>query len=302
MPSVAETAGAPGQMAAGLAEGVETLSANQQIEFTQYNQVVLPLDGYVFYVNAGNVVTATGSLHKSINVQQNVDETIDINQVVFTSITKVDAFNEIAPTSLLIGEYGGVRFSFSRQGKFYEQAQLFHYVGDAIYPAMESQIIDDPASLDTTELIVSNSLPAWLSLNQFMPMYPSFLVPANVVPPYAAVHIEPSDTEALQAFPSLDSEGSHFQLASDKVKIVIYGLTNNECLDFQDYVNTYSLNTDNIGMRNMPIMRDEKRTQSELSVIAMKKSIEYQVSYYQTRINDVARQLIVSAQAKFYPS
>lgn len=287
-------------MAAGLAEGVKTLSANQQVVFTQYQQVVLPLDGYVFYVNTGATITATGSLHKAINSQQNEDETISINAVVFTSLTQVDEFNDVAPTTLLVGEWGGVRFSFNRQGKFYEQAQLYHYTGDAIYPALESQIIDDPASFDQSELIVSNSLPAWLSLTKYMPMYPSFLVPANVVPPYAAVHIEPSDTEALQAFPSFDSEGSHFQLTSDTVKIIIYGLTNNECLDFQDYVNTYSLNTDNIGVQNMPVMRDEKRTQSEISAIAMKKSIEYQVSYYQTRINDVARQLILSAQAQFY--
>jgi hypothetical protein len=287
-------------MAAGLAEGVKTLSANQQIVFTQYHQFVLPLDGYVFYVNTGATITAMGSLHKAINSRQNEDETISINAVVFTSLTPVDEFNEVAPTTLLVGEWGGVRFSFNRQGKFYEQAQLYHYTGDAIYPALASQIIDDPSSLDQSELIVSNSLPAWLSLNRYMPMYPSFLVPANVVPPYAAVHIEPSDTEALQAFPSFDNEGSHFQLASDRVKIIIYGMTNNECLDFQDYVNTYSLNTDNIGVQNMPVMRDEKRTQSEISAIAMKKSIEYQVSYYQTRINDVARQLIESAKATFY--
>ena len=75
----------------------------------------------------------------------------------------------------------------------------------------------------------------------------------------------------------------------------MYGLGNNQAMDFQDYVFQYSLNTDVIGVMNMPVIRDEKRTQSELSVIAMKKSIEIEVSYYQARVNTIARQFIKSA-------
>jgi hypothetical protein len=44
---------------------------------------------------------------------------------------------------------------------------------------------------------------------------------------------------------------------------------------------------------NMPTVRDEKRPQSEIQAIAMKKIIEYDVSYYQSRIRDIARQLIL---------
>jgi len=42
-------------------------------------------------------------------------------------------------------------------------------------------------------------------------------------------------------------------------------------------------------------MQDDKRTQSELGVIATKKVIEFEVSYYQMRANSVARSLITSA-------
>ena len=66
-----------------------------------------------------------------------------------------------------------------------------------------------------------------------------------------------------------------------------------------DTVNQYSLDTDSIGIMNMPIVRDEKRPQSELQVIAMKKTIEFDVSYYQTRINDIARQLIESCIVEY---
>ena len=48
-------------------------------------------------------------------------------------------------------------------------------------------------------------------------------------------------------------------------------------------------------MLNMPVIQDEKVTQPELGVIAMKKTITFEVSYYQQNIRNVARQLIESA-------
>jgi hypothetical protein len=299
MPSVSETAGAPGQMAAGLAAGLDVISQSQTVSFTQYNQQVLPLDGYVFWISTGSTVLVKGSIHQSLEQYQNEDETIDINRIIFTTTQQVDEFNNVSPTTIMIGSFNGVSFAFSRRDAFYQQAGLYHYVGDAIYPAMESQIVDNPSSLTTLEPIVSNSLPIWLTLNQYMPMYPSFLVPDNAAPPYASVHIEPGSTEAIGSAPAFDYEMTHTQLAKERVKITMYGMNNQQALDFQDYVNTYSLNTDNIGVMNIPIIRDEKRTQAELSVIAMKKSFEIDVSYYQTRVNDIARQFITSALANF---
>jgi hypothetical protein len=301
MPSVNETSGAKHQLAAGLATGLQTLSENQQIQFTQYSQVVLPLDGYVFWVNTGQTVTAQGSLHQAIDQRQNEDETLAVNRIVFTSLVSVDEFNDISPTTIYIGQFNGVRFSFNRRGPFYQQADLYHYVGDAVYPALASQLVDSPGDLPA-DPVVSNSLPVWLALNQFMPMYPSYLLPANLEPPYAAVHIDPSETEALGSAPLLDRTSTHTQLTKDTVRITMYGLTNNQALDFQDYVFKYIINNDNvIGLMNMPIMRDEKRTQSELNVIAMKKTFELDVSYYQARVNTLARQLITNVIAQYFP-
>jgi hypothetical protein len=301
MPSISETSGAKHQLAAGLATGLQTLSENQQIQFTQYTQVVLPLDGYVFWMNTGQTVTAQGSLHQSIDQKQNEDETLAVNRIVFTSLVSVDEFNDISPTTIYIGTFNGVRFSFNRRGPYYQQSDLFHYVGDAIYPALASQVIDSPSNLPAGP-VVSNSLPVWLALNRFMPMYPSFLLPANLEPPYAAVHIDPADTEALASAPLIDRTSTHTQLTKDRVRITMYGLSNSQALDFQDYVFQYITNNDNvIGLMNMPIMRDEKRTQSELNVIAMKKTFELDVSYYQTRINTLARQLITDVIAQYFP-
>lgn len=321
MPSVAESLNASSPLAASLRAGLDNISSYQTITFRQYVRVVLPLDGYVFWVRADldasamalaaeklknpatsvlpSSLTVSGSLHYSTNQQQNEDETIGINNVIFTSKTEIQEFNQINSSSIFIGEFDGIRFAFTERRSYYKQADLHHYVGDAIYPVMESQIIDDPSCLDIGNVIVSNSLPVWLGLNKFMPIYPSFAVPDNIHPPYAVAHIAPESTTAIQSAPSIGPTSTHDQLVKEMVKITIYGLRNFNALDFQDYVLQYSLDYDVIGIMNMPVIRDDKRTQSELNILAQKKSIEFEVSYYQSRVRDVARQLILKAIPTF---
>jgi len=55
------------------------------------------------------------------------------------------------------------------------------------------------------------------------------------------------------------------------VRITLFGVRNDQALDFVACVNQYSLDYDMFGVMNMPTIRDEKRTQAELNVIAMKK-------------------------------
>jgi hypothetical protein len=45
----------------------------------------------------------------------------------------------------------------------------------------------------------------------------------------------------------------------------------------------------------MPVIQDEKITQSEFGIIAQKKSITFEISYYQKNLLDIARQLIEHA-------
>ena len=122
-----------------------------------------------------------------------------------------------------------------------------------------------------------------------------------IQPPFASVDIPASSTTALQQFPLVDSESNPYQLTKDTVKISIFGLRNHDALNFVQYVFQYSLNTDNIGMMNMPIIQDEKVTQPEFGIIAMKKSITFEVSYYQTTVNNIARKLIESAFINLNP-
>lgn len=321
MVSAIEGAGGRGQMAAGLALGLETLSENQTITFTRYHRLVLPLDGFVFWVkadllspsailntsalntaalNAGQNVTdaatwvVKGSLHYNTDNRQNEDEGFPINHIVFTSEEEIEEIQ--APTTgvMYIGEFDGLKFSFERRSMLYRQAGLFHYQGDAVYPSMASQLVDDPRTLDVQNVIVSNSLPIWLSLNRFMPMYPSFLTD-DVPLPWCSVHIEPTGTIGLQSSPWIDpNNGSHYQLARDRVKLTVFGLRNFSVLDFQDYLLDYCLNSDAMGIMNIPVWRDEKRTQAELGTLAMKKTMEVEVNYYQSTVRNLAIQYIKS--------
>jgi len=322
MATAAEAATAKSQLASGLAEGANTLSGNEQVIFTLYVKLILPLDGYVYWVNAtllndsaiynaltygfgeynndgyvlpARQVTRKGSFHFNSELRQLEDRTTAYNHILFTSLDPIQDFNLVNPNLLYVATYEGMRFAFSRRENFYKQADLYHYRGDALYSIMDTQLIDSMTGFDTQSVVVSNSLPIWLTLNQYFPVYPSFLAGQNLAPPYATIDIDPRQTTAIQQFPLLDYESNPYQLVHDTVKITIYGLRNNAALNFVNYVFQYSLNTDNIGMMNMPVIQDEKVAQPELGVIAMKKSITFEVSYYQSTVNNVARELIEQA-------
>jgi hypothetical protein len=371
MPSIDEASAAneQGQLPPALFRGLGTISREQEITFTRYVKLILPIDGYVFWVNSGIVsqgallnamsfnrvpfnsfaknngnatklgggigqfaigvtpiggygdprtntfpaktIVAKGSLHYATDTRQEESETLGVNRVVFTSEQEIQDLNEIGPNELYIGRFQSIRFAFSSRSSFYEQAGIYHYVGDAIYSDMESQIIDDPYSFDTRNAVVSNSLPIWLSMNNYeaapyelfgnpaLKLYPSFLLDTNLRPPYAAVHIE--ETDSIGAAPRLSSSLSHSQLVREKVRITIYGLRNYNAIDFVDFVNQFCLNTELFGLMNSPVLRDEKRTQPELNTIAMKKVIEFEIDYYQERARDVARQLLTSAIPAYRP-
>jgi hypothetical protein len=333
-----EALGAPTPLGSDLDAGVDALSRQQVITFTQYIRLILPLDGYAFWVRADMVagsalynvakfnsagfnqapktlvaastLDAKGSLHYATEVRQEETETYAAERVVFTSEEEINDLSAIAPNMLWIGEFEGKRFAFSSRSSFYRQADLWHYVGFAVYPDMATQIIDNRAGFDSLNVVVSNSLPAWLALNGYNPvygfgnpsmmLYPSFLVPENILPPFASVHIAPETTRALAMAPSLSPNSTHTQLCAERVRITLWGTRNYNALDFIDCVNQYSLDTGIFGLTNSPVPQDEKRTQSELGTLAMKKTIVFEITYLQHRMNDVARQYITRVIPNFY--
>jgi hypothetical protein len=322
MPSVDELsgAGAKSQLGASQAEAVRVISENQQVIFTKYIRMVLPLDGFVFWVRADlvnpsallavpytlfnqstfeNVVfPATGSLHYMTDQQQTPDENFAYNKVLFTSEVPLEPLNSLDREVTYIGTFQKIRFAFSRRQSFYQQASQWHYEGDAVYPVMETQIIDSVEQLNLRDVVVSNSLPIWLALNKIAPTYPAMLLPDNMPAPYIAVDVQ--RTSALQMAPLLDETLSHYQLSVDRVRISTYGLRNAQAMDFIDLVNRYTIEDGAMGIwGDLPIPKDEKRQQNELNILAQKKTIDYDVTYYQNSVRDVARQFIRSCVPTF---
>ena len=324
MTTVADAAAnAQSPIAAPLAVGVGVIADQQVITFTKYVRVVLPLDGFVFWVRADQLtpsalfgagafngptfnqnpeiatgaatITVKGSLHYTSVNNQDADATYTRNKVVFTSLEEIEDLSEIAPTIAYIGEFDGTRFHFSARSSYYQQAGLHHYVGDAVYSTMDTQIIDDPGTFDTSNVIVSNSLPIFLALNKYFPVFPAYLVPDNLPPPYASIDVQPEGTMGIQAFPDFDLESSSAQLCRDRVKITLYGCRNYTAQDYLQYLFANSVDYDNFGLLNIPVVRDVRQTQVELSIIAQKKTIDLEISYYQVRVRDIAVQLITSA-------
>lgn len=291
------------QLSSVLQGAVETISASQEITFTMYVRKVLPIDGFVYWINAAIIDPAelarmgitgklvknvTGSLHRQVISSQDETTTRDENHIIFTPTQRTGDFNAEHPEVVFIGKYGSARFAFSRMEGRYAQAVIFHYRGMAILPTMESQIIDKAEDI-STEQIISDSTSVWLTLNRYATVYPSSLIPANLLPPYIVVDVRKTIALGLS---HLTADGSRYQLAQDTVKLTLYGFTNHMALGFVDYVVARAKNHEEFGITNMPIPRDEKAVQSELNVQAQQKSIDFVVNYYQQTTRDIARQLI----------
>jgi hypothetical protein len=177
MATVEESLGGASSLAAGLRQGERTIDSNQTITFYLYARLVLPVDGFVFWVAApmvtqgalakaaafntsafntapfnesgalgvaDNTLVARGSLHYATEMEQTEEANYAVNRVVFTSEQPIQALNRVGPNTMFIATIDGIRFAFSSRSSFFRQAGLWHYVGNAIYSTMESQIIDTP--------------------------------------------------------------------------------------------------------------------------------------------------------------
>jgi hypothetical protein len=335
MPSIDELLGdtSGGPLNASLRVGIEAISGSQKITFVLYVRLVLPLDGFVFWVRSdllsqeallnsigyndtmlgqtpsiqtpAPVIEATGSLHYSSTKVQEATEVYGNNQVVFTSESPVHQdFNRISSNQMYIGEIDRIKFGFSSRGNYYRRAGINHYQGEAIHPFMMTQIVDDLTSLATDRAIVSNSLPFWLALNNYqpfygfgnnIPLYPSHLIQSNLRPPFGSVNVPPGTTQAIASLPTLGLRYQHDQLVQETVQVVLYGANNDLGATFVDCVIQRSRDYDEFGVMNCPVVQDEKCTQNEISIIAQKKSIEFQVSYWQRSTRNLARQIIGQA-------
>jgi hypothetical protein len=310
----------------------DTISLDQTVTFTRYARLVLPSDGSVFWVRAellsasallnafrlnivaldgivrgvpAPVLVARGSLHYATETRQEEQAVFARNSVIFTSEQPVQDLNDVSPELLWLAEFEDIRFAFSARQPFYHQAGLWHYRGQALYSTMQTQVVDDLATFDAYEPVVSNSLPIWLSLQAAtpfpnlggcgVPLYPSFAVPDNLPPPFVSVHVEPAATRSFQAAPWLSQKGYHRELSADRVRLTSYGLRNANALTFFDYVQRFSVTTGLFGVMNVMAVRDEKQTQPELLILAQRKTIDVEVSYHQRAATRVAKQLIEQA-------
>jgi hypothetical protein len=247
-------------------------------------------------------ITVQGSLHYDSAIDMREDAVVDSNTVVFTALDEVQSFNEIGPDYLYIATYDNIRFAFSSRGRLYEQADLYHYLGKAIYSTSATQVIDDINTFNPT-LVVSNSLPIWIAMNGYVPpygpdsfscpfpLYPSFLVTDNLVPPFGSVHIE--DTEGLHTG-LLGPRLQGVQLCRDRVRVTMYGADNTMAWNFRDFVTRYSTDWNTIGYASLPVIKDVKHTQPELKILSQRKQVDFTVNYLQSVSRNIARQFILN--------
>lgn len=327
--------------AAGLIAAIALISGEQTYTFDLYKRVVLPIDGYVFWVKASELpnyigrsevgalyrrtsfgtrlydalfqqadptpeqlqryhFSINGSLHVSQEMHQESETTYVAQNISFTTKTQVIYFESVAPDELYILTIPNVgRVAFGNQRNRYTLAGLWHYHGKAVYSTMATQIVEDISYINPTQEIVSNSLPYWLALSTpSVPVYPSYLSPKNLTPPYITADIK--STEAIQSYPLYDDQLTQGQLVTDTIEFTMFGLNNSAAMDFQLAVLSNSENGE-YGIQNMPVPVDMKSNQTEFQVIAQKKTMTLQADYYQYKARVFARRLIEQATIQLTP-
>lgn len=253
-------------------------------------------------------VGVLGSFHYASQTLQEEDAIVDSNEVIFTSLSEIQQFNNIGPDYMYICHYRNITFAFASRARLYEQADLYHYRGHALKSKHQTQIIEDPSQFNPT-LVVSNSLPIWLYMQIYVPpypgftcpfvLYPSFLVDDNLPPPFGAVHCEDTKTLMLGSYlgPRLQSS----QLCQEKVRIHTYGVDNATIITFLDFVAQYSRDWMYLGLSDSPAVHDQKDIQPEFKTLAQRKLIEFHINYNQAVSRNLARQLIEHAKVQFIP-
>lgn len=291
------------QLAGVLQNAVETISGKQEITFTLYVRKVLPVDGFVFWVNAGLLQptslpegaevtrTISGSLHRQVASYQEESESRDENFIIFTPLQQCDYFNIEDPNAIYLGEYAGQKFTFSRMESRYSQSGIWHYRGKAVLPALMSQLIESRDQLQERQ-IVSSSLPAWLTLSKYADVYPAYLTPNNLKGPYISVDCR--QPVPLQAAP-LVVNGQRFLLVRETVRCTLQQFDNERALNWIDYVVEEALYGDIFGISNTPVVEDRRQRQVEIKALDQSKTVVFEVNYYQATMTDTAKRLITEA-------
>ena len=283
--------------------GLKLLSENQQVTFARYVRHVLPLDGFVFWVKASEIdlevapftLSLTGSFHHSTNVDMLEDETAAQNQCVFTTQYEIAELNAVENNTLWIGNYDGVQFSFNSCGKFFQNGGVgtWHYRGLAVLPAFKEQFIDDITTFDDRQAADTSSLSFWLTTPTSVSLYPAFLVPQNLTPAYAAIAIDNPRTVSGGDYED-PLNGSFYRHVRDTVRITMYGLRHAEAQQLIRDFRLHSESTGIAGIANAPLIKDERRTQTEINALALKKTMLIECDYWQSDIKDLATRLLLS--------
>lgn len=294
-----------------LVDGYNDLDNNEKWTFTRYIRKVLPLDGFVFWVkaslldeekdNAKNEITVNGYLHLTTDSLQEDEEIYDKNVVTFTATQNIDPFNEVSSSEMYISEFCGIKFAFDLRTGFNKPADLYHYTGEAVYPRMLTQLIDDLDDLDLDNVVVSSSLPIWLGADLDQTLFPAKLAQQNFHPPYVSVKC--GNPRPLAGGYSTGKNGTTYQLVEEDVTLTMTGLRNNEALDLvQKVVERAGDGLLEMGVMNVPIVQDVLDNQNEFNILSMRKTVTFRVNYYQERIRDISRGLILKVIPHIYRS
>ncbi len=343
MATLEESASQPGgnDKAGPLIAAIELISGDQQYTFNLYQRLVLPIDGFVFWVKASEI--SPQFLSKYLG---------DYNSSRFNTANfngSIQVPPSLTPAQQLI-------FQFSVNGSLHVSQEL-NQEEDQTYASqrlafttkdeVQNFVKIAPDQLYITTIPNGSRIAfgsqdnhyqlagLWhyhgraLYSSQFTQvvddprtLHTSLEIVSNSLPFWlqlstAQVPIYPSFLTPLNSIPPFITADIYETVALQQTPDYGLTLTQNQLVTDDIRFTMYGLNNDaaldfqmkvlntsldgNYGIMNMPVPKDLKLPQVEFTIIAQKKSMDLKVNYYQTRARDVARQYILHAFINLTP-
>lgn len=285
-----------GLLTAQIDAATATISQGRQFSLVKYTKYTNPADGYVYWLNSGESELVAGSLHNSANQDQQQDETINRNGIIFTTMKPIKSFDAIAPDEMhvlsvtlddpALVDSGPLLIGFNIANNYHEQSGAYHYVGQAVYPQFRQFFIDDVDDF-AASLLATNSLPIILALGNYIdvPLYAAYAVPPNLETAYISVDIQAS--QSLQAVPAYyetatQSGTSYYvdQFKRDQIELIAYNVTQATAQKLVYQICALSDRLGTYGLANIPSWSEVDRVQSEYGLRANKKGLRMSINYW----------------------
>ncbi len=288
-----------------LRNGVDFLKDGQTISFTTYRRAVLPFEGFVYWIKLhGGEKSIESMIHKTDELYQEEDSFRNESTILITTRESLFNFSQDGIDEIKVFNYQDSLYVLRKTGENADQSGIYHNMAHIVEPQMQNTFLDTEDDFRNRNMQFSSSVPLFIMFSMGLfdlfqdhyDMYPGWLTPYNKKPPYISINV--SDTEALSsatAYETVDGNTYIGKLVTEKVTFTLYGYDNEQIMIFLSDLEKWSMVYNYVGFMSSPAIVDEIHSKVETGTVALKKTIEVDISYIQmAKLSEALKEKIIS--------